>query len=266
MRRLVTPNGGMPLELDDLNWIQDAYKEAISGIWKTYVDALSGNCILSGCVPTLVAPSTYDITAGFVLLNNEVRYYPGQTGVSVPTPSQRFFVEDDYYDPAGSDVFEDTVTRDTYQVRNAKLQNFVTPPVVPAVRAILQEGFRIEDLVCKKDFIPEYEGGLSYLNSFTPQTTGGVLPTANEVLIERAFNRVTFRGQIGGGTIPNQMFAIAARFRPSVQGMNFLVPYGNDGVALIEVLSTGAVSVTKVVVTPTAGSIIDLSQISYTVK
>jgi hypothetical protein len=265
MQRLLTPNGGMPLELDDFNFIQDAYKEAIGGLLRAYVSTYDGNCILSGCVPTETSPNVYTITAGFVMLGYEIRYYPGQTGVSIPIPGQRFFVEDNYNDPAGFEIFEDTVGRDTYQKRDAKLQNFTVSPPANSVPAILQEPVRLENMIPRTDFIPEYDS-LSYLNSFTPQTVGGLLPAADEVLVERAFGRVQFRGQIAGGTIPNQMFVVAARFRPSIQGMDFTCPYGIDGLCRVQVTSTGSVSVTKVVVAPTSGTIIDLSQISYTVK
>ena len=261
MQQLITPNGGMPLELDDLNFMQGAYKEAISGLLKGYAE----HCILSGCVPTNTSGTIYDVTEGFVLIDGEVRYFAGVTGKNMPTPGQWFFRTYDYYDPAGNEIFEDTVSRDTYQRREVELHQYTTTPPANVVPALLQDNARLENIIPRTDFTPEYDV-LSYLNSFTPQTVGGVLPAADDVLVARQFNIVQFRGQIGGGTIPHTMFNVAARFRPSVQGMDFLCPYGSNGIVKVQVQSGGNVVASVVVVAPSSGTIIDLSGISYHLK
>lgn len=261
MQRLLTPNGGMPLELDDLNWIQDAYKEAVGGLLKGYAE----NCILYGCAPTNTSGTIWDITPGFVLLDSEVRFFAGVVSFNMPTPSQWFFRELNYNDPAGNEIFEDTIARDTYERREVELHRYLVTPPANVTPALFQQGSRLEDVIPRKDFTPEYDV-LSYLNSYTPQTSGGVLPSTNEVLIARQHNIVSFRGQIGGGAINAVMFNISARFRSTIQGMNFICPYGADGAVMVSLNNSGNVTPTVIVVAPSAGTIIDLSGICYHTK
>lgn len=65
-----TKNGGHPLYLEDLGFIQDAYKEAIAGITQGLG---ADSYILSGCQKTTgTASNTWNISAGFVVLDGEV--------------------------------------------------------------------------------------------------------------------------------------------------------------------------------------------------
>jgi hypothetical protein len=61
-------------------------------------------------------PSNFDISEGYIMLDYEVLSFAGATNI---TTAQPYFELEVAYDPAGSDVFFDNVTRDTYEIRRA---------------------------------------------------------------------------------------------------------------------------------------------------
>ncbi len=118
MDKLVVPNGGMPLEGDDIRWmysgLSDAFKAMFFGIGHS-----SGNFIISGCTVSIVG-TTASVTAGYAMLNWEVCYCPAHsaTVTNLGTCSLKI---DETYDVTGSEVFADSITRDTYAKRRAKI-------------------------------------------------------------------------------------------------------------------------------------------------
>lgn len=123
MDRLIAHNGGMPLELDDLVFIQKAFKGALKGILHEFARIKNGNIVLSGCEVTGTA-APYNVSKGFVMMDYEIYYFPAQTSTS-----PNVIVEPDIsYDPAGNDVFFDGVSRDTYEIRRARVITTFTPP------------------------------------------------------------------------------------------------------------------------------------------
>lgn len=265
MQQLISQNGGMPLYIDHLIFMQEAYAQAIKGLLSAYTGDFDNSIILSGCVPTETSTGVYNFTEGFVLLNGEVRFLRAQTGVSISNPLLAFFTEFDQVDPSGDFVFEDGVTRSTFEQRDVQVQTFTTTPTVPAIPAINQQGFRLEDKIPSTDFTPQHDV-LSYQNSWSPITSGGLLPVADEILVQKVFNKVSFRGQISGGAVSTVMFNVSSNFRPSVQGIDFICPYGTDGLAKVQVQASGNVRFTAIILAPSSGGIIDLSNISFTVK
>jgi hypothetical protein len=124
MNKLVIPNGGMPLHGDDFDFIHNSNLEAFKGLIHLYAAPHNGNMILSGCEVT-----GNTVAAGYVLIDYEVCYFAG--GVmsnSVPNYSYRYILTV-VYDASGKDVFADSVTRDTYQVRRAGLYDTDDPGV-----------------------------------------------------------------------------------------------------------------------------------------
>lgn len=116
MNKLIAQNGGMPLELDDLIFIQDAFKDALKGVLHGFVKAKFGNVILSGCEVSDLGGGNYSLSAGYVMLGYEICYVPAVTTSFVITA----LIVDVNYDPAGNDTFFDGVTRDTYEKKTAK--------------------------------------------------------------------------------------------------------------------------------------------------
>lgn len=121
MNKLVFPNGGMPLHLDDLDFMQEATREGIKGLLHRFASEKAGNLILSGCIADPNG-SNYDITEGFIMIDYEVLYFAGVTNISTNEP---YFELDVSYDPNGNDAFFDNVSRDTYEIRRAVINTTV---------------------------------------------------------------------------------------------------------------------------------------------
>jgi hypothetical protein len=117
MKKLLIPNGGMPLEGDDFNWINAGVVEAFKAIFFEYGQAYSGNFVISGCVATFAAGFA-SVTEGYVMLDWEICYCPAQTvGVASLAVSSLKLVSS--FDAAGTEVFADSVSRETYENRRA---------------------------------------------------------------------------------------------------------------------------------------------------
>lgn len=73
MNRFVTKEGGQPIFLEDLDFMQDSVVANISEL----ITSLAGtdNCILSGCEII----DDYKITGGTILFNGEILPFPGKT-------------------------------------------------------------------------------------------------------------------------------------------------------------------------------------------
>lgn len=72
MNKLLISEGGQPLYLDDLDFMQNAFAESMKGLISTY-----GNVILSGCeiqLPISIAgkPTTYRWEKGYMAIGGEV--------------------------------------------------------------------------------------------------------------------------------------------------------------------------------------------------
>lgn len=118
MNKLITPNGGMPLELDDLRFMQDAYHDGFKGIIYEFAKANNGNIILGGCEVVDSGNGTFEVSEGYIMLDYEVLYVPAVTGLSFSLVILEY---NQTYDPAGNEVFADNTSRDTYEVRQARV-------------------------------------------------------------------------------------------------------------------------------------------------
>lgn len=116
--------GGMPLELDDLEWEQ----QGIHGAFKGIVDAFHRNAITDNEEPYVLSgvklspgtdPGEWTITPGYIVFSGVIYYYPGAVDQSLPGgPEAWGLTPATDLDPSGSEVFEDLVTRNAY-VRDA---------------------------------------------------------------------------------------------------------------------------------------------------
>lgn len=73
------PSGGMRLFGDDINYLQNGAKFAISATQKRLADANGGWVILSGFTTAQVSGNTYSISGGWAILDNELCYFVGDT-------------------------------------------------------------------------------------------------------------------------------------------------------------------------------------------
>lgn len=133
-RLKVTDVGGFPVVLDDLAYLQDAYKEAFKGIGSFTDPALAAanGFIISGCERS-VAASVVTIQAGYIYLQGEV--YKVDQHTLAETADTELWQVVETNDAAGNKVFQDTVSHDTYKVRKAEVVSDASPPgdFMPAV-------------------------------------------------------------------------------------------------------------------------------------
>lgn len=198
MNKLIFPNGGMPFELDDLDFMQEATKDGIKGLLHEFASKNSGNLILSGCK---VSPngSNFDISAGYVMLDYEVLSFVGATNIAT---SQPYFELDVSYDPAGNDVFFDNVSRDTYEVRKATHNTSV--PAGTNVQ--LLDSNRLTSLMKLSLLQPDVDWGQAYYDDSTKtldltKDTAGA-PFANP---EENYSKKYIYAKVSGGKVVDKI-------------------------------------------------------------
>lgn len=122
-----TQVGGQPIVLDDLRFIHEATTQAFKGVMSSYGIAAADGIILSGVIRSIVGPDV-EYTEGYVSLGGEVLYFPAQTYPIPVTPENEYLTIDVSYAPEGLKVFENTTSKDTYEVRNALMVKSATLP------------------------------------------------------------------------------------------------------------------------------------------
>lgn len=125
MNKLTIPNGGMPFEGDDLLYMQESLRSGFQFILKA-ISPSSSLFILQGVTLTPSGGDTI-ISPGIVVINYEMLEFAGAT---IPTANlaNKAIALDVTYDPAGSEVFADLVSRDTYEMRKAVIVDAAGTP------------------------------------------------------------------------------------------------------------------------------------------
>ena len=112
-------NGKMPFELDDIRWEQDAVRDAFAGLISAMNVVAPYGFKLSGCVVTKVG-NTYTTTAGYICLGGEVLKVDAHSFTVTALHAAKWAIAVTY-DPAGTEVFQDATTHETYEVRKGVL-------------------------------------------------------------------------------------------------------------------------------------------------
>lgn len=195
MNILLTPNGGMPLELDDLNWIQDSYKEAFKGILHEFSRSKFGNIILSGCIVSDLGGGNYSLSEGYAMLGYEVVYVPAQNVTHVISA----LILDVSYDVNGSDVFFDGVTRDTYEVRRGKVYDPAT--TLPSLFLSISDDNRLtnimENLIVNPNNVVQTDStGIRHDFAAADMSSGVTINSSSPPYAIKKNGRVVLYGQI----------------------------------------------------------------------
>lgn len=195
MNKLLTPNGGMPLDGDDFQWIQDGLLEAFrGGLW--WAIAGNENQIIRGCEITLVGLDA-SITEGFAVIGGEICYVPAHTETvsGLATSSLKI---DESYDATGLEVFADSVSRDTYAIR----------------RALISDGLNSGD-----EIVLDSPTRLHYSQAFSDgDLENGWLTSGSNTVRARLFNGyVTLEGAVTAGDTNLTLITLPEMFRPSAQ-------------------------------------------------
>lgn len=191
MNKLLTPNGGMPLDGDDFQWIHDGLFEAFRGaLW--WAIAGGENQIIRGGEITLAGLDA-SITEGFCVIGGEICYIPAHTETvsGLATSSLKI---DESYDATGLEVFADSVSRNTYAIRRAL----------------------ISDTLSGGDEIALDNPTRIYYDQTFSSFSNGWLASGGSTIRARLFNgMVSLEGGLTAGTTNLAILTLPAIFRPS---------------------------------------------------
>lgn len=138
MKTLQIPNGGMPFTGDDLLWMQDGLKEAVEAAVSPFL--VEGKCILSGCAIRIESGNIV-IDPGYIVIGGRILRFGGKIIPGINLANHEFYIKYEW-DPAGNDVFADSVSRDTYQKVSADTRAF-TVENGTTIRLSSAEGLRL---------------------------------------------------------------------------------------------------------------------------
>ncbi len=124
MNKLLCFNNGQFVVLDDIVFVDNAYREALKGLLSGLGITPPTSFKLSGC-DVIKAGNTYTCSEGYIALAGEIYHVPAHTmTISDPLHTAAAFQVSISYDPspAGNKMFYlDSIVRQCYQIREAKL-------------------------------------------------------------------------------------------------------------------------------------------------
>lgn len=146
-------NGGFPFELDDLRWIENGIREALA-----MAAQMTGSefTIVNPAIVTTPSGGDLDVThgAGKVFVDGEfcdIDALVSPLFWDVTAGDAIWWEKETSFDPAGSEVFENATTNDTYQIVKWKLATGATAPVgSKSLYDWTNETRRIPDIILNK--------------------------------------------------------------------------------------------------------------------
>lgn len=208
--------GGMPLELDDIEWVDASVREAFYGLISALGITAPGSFKLSGCEVTITpngGNDDYACTEGYICLKGEVYKVDACTVSINPINQMVIFYPEITVDMSKPKTFEDTSTHYCYETRKAVLKAVVTQvapsPYMDYNAPYLTEVIRNKIKALESTWTlvgtdPAFESGWSNL--------GG----ANEVTAFRkdSFDNVTIKGVVTSLTPTSNIFRLPSGYRP----------------------------------------------------
>lgn len=194
MKKLLIPPGGMPLEGDDLLYMQNGYVEALMAICKS-LGGTDKTIVLTG-LKTSVVGNDIVITEGYLYIDGEICYFAGGTADgAAATPYSKSLDFEVVYEPAGNEVFADAQSKDTYYNK----------------RVIIVDGATGSPQALPVDFIADRRVELFFEHSNIPMGPN----TQGAVKVYKHGQRVHVIGTIDAGTVVGvKLFTIPSGFRP----------------------------------------------------
>ncbi|MDT8413219.1 MAG: tail fiber protein [Vicingaceae bacterium] len=122
-----TDTGGIPIELDDLRYIEGNYIEGFKALLSMYGILATDAIILSGVVRSIVGGNA-QYTEGYISFGGEVYHCPAQSLPALGVGESEYLIVDITYDPAGLKVFQNTQSNNTYELRKTKIVNATSLP------------------------------------------------------------------------------------------------------------------------------------------
>lgn len=153
MRRLdLQDNGGIPIVLDDIDWLTGGVIEALKSILDLCGDAQKKGVALSGMEVTY-SNFNYNWTDGYIYMNGEIYKVDagniqGQTGVGLGY----YYNINNTYDVTGDKVMKNGTQTSTYKIMKVEVK-FGTPPtgqdyfsldILPRIETVIQNNIGLK--------------------------------------------------------------------------------------------------------------------------
>ena len=212
MNKLETSfTGRMPVFLEDLNWIQESYRQAFYGLMAAWGISPNMSYIISG-VNIQDNGSDYSWDDGFIALNGEILKVEADSFTKVSPVANYVYawILDVSSDATGTKVFYDSSTHSCYTIRNAVLAYIdgTSGDYLPAEAETIHHK------------IAEYIG-------YTESNWKSVLfespwenhPSRNVAVKKDLFGQIRIQGTaiIDGGTGTGLIITLPAGYRPSFE-------------------------------------------------
>lgn len=259
MNKFLTPNGGMPIFGDDFAYLDAAYRDGFKGILHEL--ALSapvpGNMVLGGCELTIVS-GTVTLSAGYLLLDNEVFFYAGQSW-PVASGTTGVFSTSISTDTAGNRMFANGTTQSPWQKRIAVFTPTTSPSGGDFELGVLP---RLSALIYNKML------NLSVSSAAFTMVNGWAKSAApNDPLLSKHFKQVSWAGNFDMGTITNTSWTLittlpagfrpAKRVRQPVMVNGLTAPF--NGIIFFDIYTNGEVYVQNQTTTAWTGASINIT-------
>ncbi len=192
----------MPFEGDDLLFLQESLRSgfALLSDWLTQATGYNDNsCIIRG-VNLSAGSGNITFSGGTVYIAGEICLLAGGVATGADGNETEWWVElETFADPAGTQIFADAVSKDTYQVRRAKVTNSPTVPSDGAMRFDLLDYYKINTV-------------------WTPPPLLSGFTAAVPIQVRKNLNVISFKGALSAApATPNNAtaFILPAYLRPT---------------------------------------------------
>lgn len=228
----------MPLFGDDFNFLDTAARDALKGLLFDVVKQTNGSLVLGGCELS-IAGGTVTVAAGYVMIDYEVRYFPG-TSFPTSTATGGNFSADNYFDAGGLKTFANASSQNTWQVRRAKFNptnDVVDGPLDYNSGEFRRLGRLMHDLISNQ---VTASSSISLFNSWAAE--GGNAP-----IVRKHFSNVYFYSGFVPGTISDVSFTqialLPVGYRPARRFKTIVAAFGTGvyGSIMLEVFTNGEV-------------------------
>lgn len=238
MNKVLSPNGGLPVYLDDLNYEDVATRDAFKGILHEVALQYSGNMILGGCELT-IAGSTVTVAAGYIMIDYEVCYFAGTT---FPTSAGTtgYFALSATSDIAGQRTLASGASTSPWQTRRATFTGGTLSGGALDYPELKRLKTGIYDLLVT---LVQSSTAFTVLNGWTKA------PSPNDPQLYKHFRTVSFAGDLIPSTITQNTWTkittLPTGYRPAKRvkaaAMGQLSSSPNNGVVWVDILTNGEV-------------------------
>ena len=236
MNKLLTPNGGLPIFLDDLAYTDSAVRDALKGVIFEIAAQYSGNMILGGCELTNNG-TTVTVASGYLLIEYEVCVFAG-TSFPVASGTTGTFSRELVSDIAGNRTWANGTSSSPWQTRRA----IFTPGTLTGGVLDYSELKRLKD------------GIYSLLNSMISSSSSFSMlaswakPGSNPATLYKHHRQITMVGDLQPGTITTNTWTkittLPAGFRPVQRLKTVQMGYNStpaNGVLFFDIFTNGEV-------------------------